>query len=161
MPAVLDKFKQAQQDVLSRMRELEPMVAEYEELKLIAERLDLQPEQAASAPRQARRARQPRRASRRRAAAATPAASAAPEASATPAASTTRTRRSAGRSRRSGPGNRRDDILRLVSANPGVTINQLGKELKVDPTGLYRPVRALVAEGAIDKQGANLHPKAS
>jgi predicted HTH transcriptional regulator len=153
VPAVLDKFKQAQQDVLARMRELEPMVKEYEELKTIAERLQLKTESAPA--RQPRRQARERRTTRAAASRTTPAAS-----GTAPAAPQRRARRTA-RSRRSGPGNRRDDILRLVSSNPGVTINQLGKELKVDPTGLYRPVRALVAEGVIDKQGASLHPKAS
>jgi Winged helix-turn-helix DNA-binding len=177
--AVLDNFKQAQQDILARMRELEPMVQEYEELKRIAEQLQLDAAAApsparASAPRRTRRAARARTAPARRArstpasrARSAPAASAeaAPAASAEAAPATPSPsrggRRRATRSRRSGAGNRREDILRLVGEKPGVTINQLGKDLGVDPTGLYRPVRALVAEGKIDKQGPALHPKAA
>ena len=139
MSAVLDKFRQAQDDILARMRELEPLVAEYEELKRIAESLQLNPGSAparrsrAAKPASSGRARSQRRTAQRRTA----------------------------RPRRAASGGRREDILRLVGENPGITINQLGKQLGVDPTGLYRPVRALVAEGRIDKQGPSLRPKAA
>jgi hypothetical protein len=66
-----------------------------------------------------------------------------------------RTARRAGGSR---GGNRQDDLLRLVAQSPGITVTQAGRELGVDPTGLYRPVRKLVADGKLDKQGAALHP---
>ena len=138
MSAVLDKFKQAQDDILARMRELEPLVAEYEELKRIAESLQLNPASAPTRSRAAKPASSGRARSQRR----------------------TAQRRTA-RPRRAASGGRREDILRLVGENPGITINQLGKQLGVDPTGLYRPVRALVAEGRIDKQGPSLRPKAA
>jgi hypothetical protein len=174
--AVLDNFKQAQQDILARIRELEPTVQEYEELKRIATQLGLDPDAApATAPASTTRRRRTTRArsasgTRARSASGTRARSAsgtrARTASATSggtsaAASSTRGGgRRTSRARRSGAGNRREDILRLVGEKPGVTINQLGKDLGVDPTGLYRPVRALVAEGKLDKQGPALHPKA-
>jgi hypothetical protein len=167
--AVLDNFKQAQQDILARMRELEPMVQEYEELKGIAEQLGLDTQAApasasTSTPRRTRRSTRARSTTgtRTRSASGTRARSASATGGETSAAATSTRggRRRASRPRRSGAGNRREDILRLVGEKPGVTINQLGKDLGVDPTGLYRPVRALVAEGKLDKQGPALHPKA-
>jgi len=166
---VLDNFKQAQQDILARIRELEPTVQEYEELKRIAQQLGLDTQAApaaasASSTRRTRRATRGRSTSgtRARSASGTRARSASATSGETSAEATTSTRggrRRASRPRRSGAGNRREDILRLVGEKPGVTINQLGKDLGVDPTGLYRPVRALVAEGKLDKQGPALHPK--
>lgn len=128
MSAVLDKFQQAQNDVLARIRELEPAVQEYEELKRIAERLQWPDDALAGAPRSG----------------------------SVPVA---RMRRQASSRRAGSDGGRRHDIRRIVAERPGVTINQLGKELAVDPTGLYRPVRALVRDGEIHKQGPNLYPK--
>lgn len=126
MSAVLDKFQQAQDDLLARIRELEPAVQEYEELRRIAERLQspaggLVGQQRAASP-------------------------------------TARSRPASSASAQS-DGGRREDIQRIVAQRPGVTINQLGKELGVDPTGLYRPVRALVSDGRVHKQGPNLYPK--
>ncbi|HWI22369.1 MAG TPA: winged helix-turn-helix transcriptional regulator [Baekduia sp.] len=117
MSAVLTKFQQAQQDVVQRLGELEPLVREYEELKLIAERLQL-----------------------------------------IPGGSSGGTRRNEPTRRVSSSGGRRQDILRLVAERPGRTINEIGKQLGVDPTGLYRSVRALIAEGQITKRGPNLYP---
>ena len=135
MSAVLDKFKQAQDDILARMRELEPLVAEYEELKRIAESLQLNPASTparsrAAKPQSSGRARSQRRTAQRRTA----------------------------RPRRAASGGRRDDILRLVGENPGITINQLGKQLGVDPTGLYRVVSRLEGSGDVRKNGRQLEP---
>lgn len=119
--SVLDQFQEAQNQVLHRIEQLEPLVKEYEELKRIVERLD------ADGPILA------------------------------PTAAETRARRRTASTR--SDGGRRDDIQRIVTESPGVTINHLGKTLGVDPTGLYRPVRALVADGLIHKQGPNLYPQ--
>lgn len=51
---------------------------------------------------------------------------------------------------------REAQLLELIAAQPGITVTAAGKQLGVDPTGLYRPVRKLVAEGKVDKQGAAL-----
>jgi DNA-binding MarR family transcriptional regulator len=56
------------------------------------------------------------------------------------------------------PGQRREQVLERVNAQPGVTVRELGAAMGVDPTSLYRPVRQLEAEGAIRKQGPHLHP---
>ena len=43
---------------------------------------------------------------------------------------------------------------------PGISIKQIGDELGIDPTGLYRSVRELQQQGAITKQGPRLNPGA-
>ena len=56
------------------------------------------------------------------------------------------------------PGQRREQVLERVTAQPGVTIREMSRAMGVDPTSLYRPVRQLEAEGAIRKEGPRLHP---
>ena len=63
------------------------------------------------------------------------------------------TRRSTG-----GRVQRRDQVLALVNERPGITVPEIAKELKVDPTGLYRVVRQLQGDGAIEKEGTALRP---
>jgi hypothetical protein len=56
------------------------------------------------------------------------------------------------------PGQRQQDVLRLVRERPGITVAELGAELEVDPTGLYGVVRRLQAKGEITKDGMQLRP---
>src|SRR4051794_10464814 len=68
-------------------------------------------------------------------------------------------KRSAGSRRRAvAPGQRQQDVLRLVSDRPGITVAQLADELDVDATGLYGVVRRLQANGQLRKDGTALHP---
>jgi predicted HTH transcriptional regulator len=55
--------------------------------------------------------------------------------------------------------NRREVIVRLVQQRPGISIKQIGDELGIDPTGLYRLVRELQQQGAITKQGPRLNER--
>ena len=149
--SVLDDLRRAQNQIVARLQELEPMISEYQELREVADRLGL-PVDAQSAPAPADEATSaepvsagpapaaPKRPSRRRRAA---------KPADRPA------KRQPGGSR--GP-SREEQLLRLIADNPGITVTAAGKQLGVDPTGLYRPVRKLVADGRIDKQGAALHP---
>jgi hypothetical protein len=66
---------------------------------------------------------------------------------------TTRPRRNA-----AAPGQRQQDVLRLVSERPGITVAELAQELSVDATGLYGIVRRLQAKGQISKDGTALRP---
>jgi DNA-binding Lrp family transcriptional regulator len=52
-------------------------------------------------------------------------------------------------------------VLRLVGERPGISVSELGKELGVDPTGLYQIVRRLEARGLIRKEGMQLQPVAA
>ncbi len=159
--SVLDDLRRAQEQLVARLQELEPLVAEYQELRQAADQLGLtaagQPAPATAAPQDAAAGQDTEAAP----ADATPAEP--PPAKAKAPARRRSTRTSSARSARRQPGgsrggSREEAILRLVAATPGITVTAAGKELGVDPTGLYRPVRKLVAEGRIDKRGAALPP---
>ena len=148
--SVLDDLRRAQDQLVARLQELEPLVSEYQELRQVADRLGLPADAQAGEPAAASATAEPvadepaapapKRPSRRRRAA-------------KPADRSVR--RQPGGSR--GP-SREEQLLGLIAENPGITVTAAGKQLGVDPTGLYRPVRKLVADGRIDKQGAELHP---
>jgi hypothetical protein len=158
---VLDQFREAEQALTKRLRELRPLADEYRELERIAQQRGLPIDDDQTTQMQTKPATSRRRQSRARSQAASPRAAATKNAtaSARPARQSpaTPTARSAKRQPGNGRGgNRREDILRLVSQRPGITIAEIGSELKVDPTGLYRPVRQLQHQGAITKDGTKL-----
>jgi hypothetical protein len=129
--SVLDDLREVEERLQARLQELRPALEEYAQLEAAARRLgiDVDPRPKASQP--------PRRTAGPR----------------SPRARASRSKR------RSGPPvQRRDQVLELVSARPGVTVPDIGKELGVDPTGLYRVVRQLEREGALRKEGMALHP---
>lgn len=168
--SVLDELRRAQEQVVARLQELEPLVSEYQELRQEADRLGLPVTAGQGSPPQVDEAPSPTTAD------AAPAEADATGADATPADATP-ARRPGGRRRSKGQGGRAPkrqpggsrgggsrgggreaQLLELIAAQPGITVTAAGKQLGVDPTGLYRPVRKLVADGRIDKQGAALHP---
>src|SRR5690242_7909405 len=138
---VLDQLKDLENQVAGRLAELEPLVAEYHELQQVAERLGIKPRAAASAP-AATTTR--RRATTRR--------------KSTGSGSGRRTSRR--RRNAASPGSRQADVLRLVTERPGITVPELGRELSVDPTGLYQIVRRLEGRGELRKVGPRLEPAA-
>src|SRR4051812_33388542 len=148
--SVLDQFRDAEQRVIERLKELEPAVMEYRELEEVAQRLG-----ADGGAKDARRA-QPAangtsttKRGRRGSRSATPAKPAANGAT-------------GGRARRgraaAAPGQRAERLLALVRERPGITVADAGKELGVDPTGLYRVVKRLQDGGELRKRGRNLEP---
>lgn len=143
---VLDDLKKLEASIVKRYQELQPALAEIEELRRVAERLGVNLDRAST-----------------RAATAKPAAA---------AATRTRTRRSGATSsrrkakkvaapRRPRAGGRREQFLKLVTDRPGITVPEIGKALKVDPTGLYRYAKQLEADGSITKTGTQLFPASS
>ena len=64
--------------------------------------------------------------------------------------------RNSGSSRRERTSGRRDQLLAVVKARPGITVREAGSELGVDPTSLYRIVRRLERDGALEKRGREL-----
>jgi hypothetical protein len=129
--SVLDELRSVEDRVTSRLKELRPLVEEYRELESAARRLGIDPDEPRSATTRTATRNARRRSSAKR----------------------------AGRRRRatSGP-SRRDQVLALVQQRPGITVPEIGTELKVDPTGLYRVVRGLESEGAVKKEGKALRP---
>jgi hypothetical protein len=140
--SVIAELKGLEERVAQRMQELRPLVDEYRELEQVAERLGVGSQAgtdtSAPARRSTRRARSPRRAT------ATTRATAA----ATNAASR-------GRGRQNG---RREQLLSMVKARPGITVREVGSELGVDPTSLYRIVHWLEKDGELQKRGRELRP---
>ena len=65
-----------------------------------------------------------------------------------------------GRRRRSG-GTRADQALKLVKANPGITIPELASKMKIKQNYLYRVLPGLEADGLVKREGRNWHPKQS
>jgi hypothetical protein len=171
--SVLDRLRGLEQEVQQRLRELGPLVAEYRDLEKVAERLGLRREEseptetraAKPAPRAAGRAKPSR--ARARKPAATKAAAAKRAASAQaptpgpkpkPAAAARGGKPSARRRGAAAPGQRQQDVLRLVRERPGITVAELAGALGVDATGLYGVVRRLQSTGQIRKDGTGLRP---
>ena len=143
--SVLDQFREAEQRVAQRLKELEPAVAEYRELEEVAKRLGIDAASPTTAPTASEGS--PRRRTRRKPTSTSRAASAA-------------TKPSTGRgSRRGAPsGQRQQQLLELVRSRPGITVREAGTELGVDPTGLYRVVSRLEQSGDVRKNGRKLEP---
>jgi hypothetical protein len=139
--SVIDELKGLEERVAQRMQELRPLVDEYQELEQVAQRLGVSPRDGADTSTPARRSSR-RKGSTRRTAAAT-------------RASTATSAQTSGRGRRNG---RRDQLLSMVKARPGITVREVGTELGVDPTSLYRVVHRLEQEGALQKRGRELLP---
>src|SRR4051794_9672762 len=129
--SVIDELKGLEDRVARRMSELRPLVDEYRELEQVAQRLGVSPAAASDTP-------APRRRARRRSRTTGP-------------ANAARTR--AGRSN-----GRRDQLLAMVKARPGITVREVGSELGVDPTSLYRIVHRLEQDGSLQKRGRELLP---
>jgi hypothetical protein len=140
--SVIDELKGLEDRVARRMNELRPLVDEYRELEQVAERLGVSPGAAADTADASARPRRSRRRTR-----------------ATARQSAGGTARQSAGSTRAGRGNgRRDQLLAMVKARPGITVREVGSELGVDPTSLYRIVHRLEQDGALQKRGRELLP---
>jgi phage terminase small subunit len=127
--SVIDDLKGLEDRVARRMTELRPLVDEYRELEQVAQRLGVTPSATTDTPSPPRRRRRRAR----------------------PGAANN----AGGRGRSNG---RRDQLLEMVKARPGITVREIGSELGVDPTSLYRIVHRLEADGALKKRGRELLP---
>ena len=132
-----DFLDEKRREIAERLKELRPLVAEYERLEAAAAALDglAAPTEAARAPRARRSV--PRRAS-----------------SASPPAPTGRPR-----GRPKGSGTRGKEALRLVRANPGITIPELAAKMGIKQNYLYRVLPGLVEENLVVKDGRGWHAK--
>jgi len=130
--SVLDDLRSIERRVAERLAELEPRVREYNDLRAEAERRHLALPASDGSPRSHARA----------------------VAAKAPRSSARATHRAPVAGRR-----RREQILKLVNKRPGITVAELGKELKVDPTSLYRAVNALSQEGRSRRSGATCIPR--
>jgi hypothetical protein len=68
-----------------------------------------------------------------------------------------RPRGSGGRRRRRG--GRSEQAIKLIKQNPGITVSELGKKMRLKaPNYLYRVLPDLEREGRIRKKGKGYHP---
>ena len=162
--SVLDRFEE---ELIGRLRELRPLAVEYHQLEQVARRLGLAVDDERTTP--ARKRRSSRATTQTRQTPATPLQSKptrnASAATAQPSATSTRQRpRRAStstdkrRARRQRQSRRQQDVLRLIHDRPGITVKDIGTELGVDATNLYRHVRKLQQDGLITKHGTALRP---
>jgi len=145
--SLVEQLREAQAAVVRRLAELEPLVDEYNELRREAERLGMDLTRV-SASRASADGTSSRPAPARRRGA--------------PAGRTAKTQRkpaaSGTQATPAARSDRPDRVAALVADRPGITVAQVGKELEVDPTSLYRVVRKLEEDGRLVKKGRTLQP---
>jgi DNA-binding NarL/FixJ family response regulator len=135
--SVLDELSDLRQRAVARLKELEPLVAEYQQLQSVLGRLgadDLGGAAPAARRSRAKTAAKPRAARK----------------------ATARRSKSSRPRRAAAPGSREADVVRLVGERPGISVPEIARELNVDPTGLYAIVRRLTAKGSMRKDGTKL-----
>jgi ribosomal protein S25 len=167
---VTDFLDEKRQEITARLKELKPLVEEYQRLEAAASALDGVGGSAAtastSAPAPAARKAPGRRGPGRPKGSKTRTAKAASAAAPAAAAATTAApakrggaRRKAGR--RKGSGTRAAQALSFVQAQPGITIPELAARMGIKQNYLYRVLPSLEEEGKVAKQGRGWHPKGS
>jgi hypothetical protein len=131
-----DFLDEKRREIGARLKELKPLVEEYQRLEAAASALDGVPANAnASAPRGA---------------------------GARAAKSATRRRGSGGGGRRGRPkgsGTRGAEALALVKESPGITIPELAAKMGIKQNYLYRVLPGLAEDGLVAKDGRGWHPK--
>jgi hypothetical protein len=138
--SLIEEVRTVRERVAARLRELEPLVREYEELKRAATEMGIDQSEITRA---------------------------APDGPAKPAARRPRGRAGSGQRRSSRTATRAPDppapelsdrVLKAVSADPGKTVAEYARALEVAPTAIYRPIRELTTAGAIVKRARQLYP---
>lgn len=162
--SVIDQLRDIENQIVGRLRELEPVVREYEELRAAAGRLGIEYDPSSSVDGD-------RRTRRRRSATARTDVGKRVSGSRSSGTAAGRAKRgtgsakstgAAGRSARRRPaaaGQREEQMLALVRENPGTTVAEIAQRLDVDATGLYRVLRRLAENGQVRKDGARLYPR--
>jgi hypothetical protein len=167
---VTDFLDEKRQEITARLKELKPLVEEYQRLEAAAAALDgvggssaAASRPAAAAPAAAARKTTGRRGPGRPKGSKTRAAKAAPAATAAAAAAAPAKRGGARRKagRRKGSGTRAAQALSFVQAQPGITIPELAARMGIKQNYLYRVLPSLEEEGKVAKQGRGWHPKGS
>jgi len=132
-----DFLDEKRKEIGARLKELKPLVEEYERLEAAAQALDGVPAtsqngSSASAHKAPARAKAPRAA------------------------------RPAGTGRRGRPkgsGTRGAEALALVKASPGITIPEIAEKMGIKQNYLYRVLPGLADDGLVSKDGRGWHPK--
>jgi hypothetical protein len=130
-----DFLDEKRSEIGARLKELKPLVEEYERLAAAASALDGVPANAVATP----RATSPRAARK------------------APARSTSNG--SGRRGRPKGSGTRGAEALALVKASPGITIPELAAKMGIKQNYLYRVLPGLAEDGQVIKDGRGWRPK--
>jgi hypothetical protein len=120
---------EVRQRITERMRELKPLVDEYQQLEAMVQRLGGGDGSTSSSRRSSGRRRSTRGSSAGRR-----------------------------RGRPRGSGTRSAQAVALVQAKPGITIPEMGKEMGITPNYLYRVLPELAKEGKVKKAGKGWEP---
>jgi hypothetical protein len=170
---VTDFLDEKRKEITDRLKELKPLVDEYQRLEAAASALAgvggsaSGASSATAAPRR-RGPGRPRGSANRTSVKAT--ATAAPAETAAPAkAGRKKPGRPPGRKpgrpagrragRRKGSGTRAAEALSFVQGQPGITIPELAAKMGIKQNYLYRVLPSLEQEGKVAKQGRGWHPK--
>jgi hypothetical protein len=134
-----DFLDEKRNEIGARLKELKPLVDEYQRLEAAAAALDGVPV-TSSAP---------------RAAAATPAR----RARAQGAPKRAKSNGGGRRGRPKGTGTRGAEALALVRSKPGITIPEIAEQMGIKQNYLYRVLPGLAEDGLVKKDGRGWHPK--
>jgi len=153
---VADFLDEKRREITERLKELRPLVEEFNRLEAAAVALAGAVGSAASEAGQAVRRRGPGRP--RRAAAGAPTAAETPQPVKAKAASKPASRPAKRRAgRRKGSGTRAAEALSLIRGQPGITIPELAAKMGIKQNYLYRVLPGLEKEGKIRKDGRGWH----
>jgi hypothetical protein len=128
-----DFLDEKRSEIGARLKELKPLVEEYQRLQAAAAALDGVPTTAAG-----------------------------PRTNGRTAKSSPKRRSSNGTGRRGRPkgsGTRGAEALALVKASPGITIPELAEKMGIKQNYLYRVLPGLAEDGLVTKDGRGWHPK--
>ena len=137
-----DFLDEKRNEIAARLKELKPLVDEYERLTAAAAALDGVPTNGASA-----------RASGTVAAGRRPRSQSGAKRSKSNGGGTGR------RGRPKGTGTRGAEALALVRSKPGITIPEIAEQMGIKQNYLYRVLPGLADDGLVKKEGRGWHPK--
>ncbi|MEA2221530.1 MAG: hypothetical protein QOJ35_4156 [Solirubrobacteraceae bacterium] len=131
-----DFLDEKRSEIGARLKELKPLVEEYERLQAAAAALDGVPATATASPR-----------------------AASARASKAPAKRRSSSNGTGRRGRPKGSGTRGAEALALVKESPGITIPELAAKMGIKQNYLYRVLPGLAEDGLVAKDGRGWHPK--
>ena len=154
-----DFLDEKRREITDRLKELKPLVDEYNRLEAAASALDgvggsKTPAAATATPRRRGPGRPKGSVNRKRAAAAT--ATAAAPARKKPGRPPGKKRRAG---RRKGSGTRAAEAYAFVQGQPGITIPELAAKMGIKQNYLYRVLPGLEQENKVEKKGRGWYPK--
>ena len=135
-----DFLDEKRSEIGARLKELKPLVDEYQRLEAAAAALDGVPANAPASPSTAAVGRRARTQS-------------APRRAKSNGSGTGR------RGRPKGTGTRGAEALALVRSRPGITIPEIAEQMGIKQNYLYRVLPGLADDGLVKKDGRGWHPK--